>query len=58
MLVIKYDVVNQDEVLAALNSELMRAYVDAVIVPSNPAKKTLANMAVSYLGPCIRFMDI
>lgn len=47
MLVIKYEVVNQDAVLAALNSELMTAYVEAVIVPSKPARKTLDMIAVS-----------
>lgn len=47
VLVIKYEVVNQDAVLAALNSELMTAYVEAVIVPSKPARKTLDMIAVS-----------
>ena len=46
VLVIKYEVVNHDAVLAALNSELMTAYVDAVIVPSNPDRNTLDMMAM------------
>lgn len=45
MLVTKYDVVNQAALLAALKSELIAAYVDAVIVPSNPERKTLAQRA-------------
>jgi hypothetical protein len=45
VLVIRYEVVSQDDVLAALNSELMSAYVDAVIVPSKPERKTFAKMA-------------
>jgi hypothetical protein len=45
VLVIRYEVVSQDEVFAALNSELISAYVDAVIVPSNPERKTFAKMA-------------
>jgi hypothetical protein len=46
VLVIKYEVVNQEAVFAALNSELISAYVEAVIVPSNPARKTLVKMAI------------
>lgn len=46
VLVIKYDVVNQAALLAALKSELMAAYVEAVIVPSNPERNTLAHKAV------------
>jgi hypothetical protein len=42
----RYEVVSQDDVFAALNSELMSAYVEAVIVPSKPERKTLAKMAV------------
>lgn len=42
MLVIKYDVVSHDAVFAALNLDEIRAYVEAVIVPSNPDRKTLA----------------
>jgi hypothetical protein len=45
--VIKYEVVNQEIVLAALNSDPITAYVEAVIVPSKPARKTLENMARS-----------
>jgi len=41
----RYEVVSQEIVLAALNSDPITAYVDAVIVPSNPDKKTLENMA-------------
>jgi hypothetical protein len=32
-------------VFAALKSDLITAYVDAVIVPSNPERKTLQKMA-------------
>lgn len=35
--------------LAALNSELIRAYVETVIVPSKPDRKTLAKIASSYM---------
>ena len=45
MLVTRYDVVSHDAVLAASNSELMTAYVAAVIVPSKPYRKTLDMMA-------------
>lgn len=45
VLVIKYEVVSQEEVFAALNSELIRAYVEAVIVPSKPERKTFAKIA-------------
>jgi hypothetical protein len=41
----RYEVVSQDAVLAALNSELIVAYVEAVIVPSKPPRKTLENIA-------------
>jgi hypothetical protein len=44
-LVIRYDVVSHDALLAALNSELIRAYVEAVTVPSKPERKTLAQSA-------------
>ena len=37
MLVTRYEVVNQDAEFAALNSELMTAYVAAMIVPSKPS---------------------
>ena len=36
---------SQEIVLAALNSDPITAYVDAVIVPSNPDRNTLENMA-------------
>ncbi len=49
MLVIKYEVVSQEEVFAALNSELIRAYVEAVIVPSKPERKTFAKIAAVLL---------
>jgi len=45
VLVIKYEVVNQEMVLAALKSEPMTAYVEAVMVPSKPERKTLEKMA-------------
>lgn len=46
VLVIKYEVVNQAALFAALKSDPMAAYVDAVMVPSTPDKKTLAHKAV------------
>jgi hypothetical protein len=46
VLVTKYDVVSHAALLAALKSELMAAYVEAVMVPSNPERKTLAQRAV------------
>jgi hypothetical protein len=46
VLVIRYDVVSQAALLAALKSEPMAAYVDAVMVPSKPERKTLAHRAV------------
>jgi hypothetical protein len=45
VLAIKYDVVSQDAVLAALNSELITAYVEAVMVPSKPLRKTAEKIA-------------
>jgi len=45
VLVIKYDVVSHEAVLAASKSELMTAYVAAVMVPSKPYRKTLLMMA-------------
>jgi hypothetical protein len=42
----RYDVVSHEIVLAALNSDPITAYVDAVIVPSKPARKTFENIAV------------
>lgn len=48
VLVIRYDVVSQEIVLAALNSEPMTAYVDAVMVPSKPARNTFEKMAFFY----------
>jgi hypothetical protein len=41
----RYEVVIQETVFAALKSEPMIAYVDAVTVPSNPERKTLQNIA-------------
>jgi hypothetical protein len=46
VLVIRYEVVSHDAPLAALNSELISAYVDAVMVPSNPERNTLVHNAV------------
>ncbi|KAH3662563.1 hypothetical protein OGAPHI_005815 [Ogataea philodendri] len=43
VLVIRYDEVIHEAVLAALNSLPIVAYVDAVTVPSKPDRKTLAN---------------
>lgn len=37
--------VSHEIVLAALNSEPITAYVDAVIVPSKPERKTFEKMA-------------
>ncbi len=37
--------VSHDALFAALKSELIRAYVDAVMVPSNPDKKALIHKA-------------
>jgi hypothetical protein len=45
VLLMRYDVVSHDALLAALNSELIKAYVEAVIVPSNPERKTFAQSA-------------
>jgi hypothetical protein len=45
VLVIKYEVVSQDTLFAALNPDPITAYVEAVIVPSKPYRKTLANIA-------------
>lgn len=45
VLVIRYDVVSHDALFAALKSELIRAYVDAVMVLSNPDKKALIHKA-------------
>jgi hypothetical protein len=45
VLVTRYEVVSHDAVLAASNSELITAYVAAVMVPSKPYKKTLDMMA-------------
>ena len=46
VLVMRYDVVSQAALFAASNSELMAAYVDAVMVMSNPDRNTLAHKAV------------
>lgn len=43
--VIRYAVVSQEMVFAALKSEPITAYVDAVIVPSKPERKTLQKIA-------------
>lgn len=44
--------VSHDALLAAPNSELMTAYVDAVMVPSKPYRKTLVMMAISiHMNP-------
>ena len=45
VVVMRYAVVSQDIVFAALKSEPMTAYVDAVIVPSKPDRKTLQKIA-------------
>ena len=45
MLVIRYEVVSHETVLAALNSDPITAYVDAVIVPSNPDRNTFEKIA-------------
>ena len=42
--------VSHEAVLAALNSELMTAYVEAVIVPSKPERKTLDIIASSIFS--------
>ena len=47
VLVTRYAVVNHDAVFAASKSELITAYVAAVMVPSNPYRKTFANIANS-----------
>jgi hypothetical protein len=41
----RYEVVSHDAVLAALNSELITAYVEAVMLPSNPERKTFDMIA-------------
>jgi hypothetical protein len=43
--VMAYAVVTQLTVLAALNSEPITAYVEAVTVPSKPERKTLEKRA-------------
>ena len=45
MLVIRYEVVSHETVLAAWNSDPITAYVDAVIVPSNPERNTFEKIA-------------
>jgi hypothetical protein len=45
VLVIRYEVVSHDAVFAALNFDEIRAYVEAVMVPSNPERKTLTKIA-------------
>lgn len=37
---------SHDAVLAALNSELITAYAEAVMVPSNPERKTFDMIAI------------
>lgn len=54
--VMRYVVVIQLMVLAALKSEPITAYVEAVMVPSKPERKTLQNMAgfsISLVYPVI-----
>ena len=46
----RYAVVSQEMVFAALKSEPMTAYVDAVIVASKPERKTLQKMAVAWFS--------
>ena len=46
VLVIRYEVVSHEALLAARKSELINAYVEAVIVPSNPDRNTFAQSAV------------
>lgn len=43
---------SQEIVLAALNSDPITAYVDAVIVPSNPDRKTLEKIAKDRRQDC------
>ena len=50
MVVMRYAVVSQEMVFAALKSEPMTAYVDAVIVASKPERKTLQKMAVAWFS--------
>jgi hypothetical protein len=45
VVVMRYSVVSQEMVFAALKSEPITAYVDAVIVPSKPERNTLQKMA-------------
>jgi len=45
VLVRRYDVVIREARFDARKSELMAAYVEAVTVPSKPARKTLENRA-------------
>ena len=54
----RYDVVNQAALFAAPNSELMAAYVDAVMVMSNPDKNTLAHKAVHKRSVSLSFSII
>lgn len=50
MLVIRYDVVSHEALLAASKDELIAAYVLAVMVPSNPLRKTLAHSAERFVS--------
>ena len=46
----RYEVVSQEIVFAALNSDPITAYVEAVIVPSNPERNTLEKSAILELS--------
>lgn len=50
MVVMRYEVVSQEMVFAALKSEPITAYVEAVMVPSKPERNTLLKIAkkISY----------
>jgi hypothetical protein len=49
VLVTRYAVVSHTTVSAALKDEPMTAYVDAVMVPSKPERKTLQKIAAGDL---------
>lgn len=46
----RYEVVSQEIVFAALNSDPITAYIEAVIVPSNPERNTLEKSAILELS--------
>lgn len=48
MEVMRYEVVSQELVFAALNSDAMTAYVEAVMVPSKPDRNTLQKIAACF----------